>query len=544
MARHLKGEVPEVEGFRFRSFVSGDLGASGLSFPEAGDLANHANGASGSNRVKRGGDGSTLPGCKTPLQTGFVPFLAATTRIQPATKQTDLAAAEALLEFPIETLAAAKAREFSIDTATEEAFSFSKGLGKQQPSRRAAASVLSYAPPKAGATRQHAQLSRFMDGAGLSKFTNALMAECFTVEVIVDAMRSAEETKWLRDNLLEMTFSHDEVESLRAHALRIPGDSLREKPTDSKQMAAPSSGILYAKENDTLNQIASTFGLNVDDLVLYNRFHLGDALKQQSRLKENTEIWLYCAPPPPPPPRPLFRKREVSDDEDDVCDVCDVCGETTGGASNGPVLICDSCDGEAHLHCAGLSKVPRGRWQCDDCVSSNDVERIVRKVGNMYEVKWEGFPVESNTMEPVENFKHNSVAQAFERASAKQARPSIQSFAKSNGSSHGGSAPSELTKSRSACPIFLGGIALDTKPIPSTKAGTGCRYAGGKSSCFCLMLALHLDLNASTLAVLVRENGYAARITANGKTMLLGYFEDEYSAGVMYARAKLKIFGC
>lgn len=495
IVRHLKGEVPDVAGFRFRSFVPGDLGASGLRFPEAGDLANlalsvvatasgHANGASGSNKQgKRGGDESPAPGCKTPQQTGFFPLSAATTRIQPA-------AAEALLEFPSETLAATEAQEFYIKTVTEEAFLINKGLSKQNLSRRSAASILSYAPPKVGATRQHAQLSRFMDGAGLSKFTNTLMAECFTEEVIVEALRSAQDTKWLLDNLLEMNFSHDEFDNLRAHASRIPGDSLREQPTDSKQTGAPSSGIHYAKENETLNQIASKFCLNVDDLVLYNRFHHGDALKQQSRLKENTEIWLYCAPPPPPPPRPVSRKREASVHEDDVCDVC---GETTGGASNSPVLICDSCDGEAHLHCAGLSKVPRGRWQCDDCIHSSDVEKIIRRVGNMYEVKWEGFSMESNTMEPVKNFKHNSVAQAFERASAKQARLSMQSSARSNGSSHGSSVSSEPTKARSAYPIFLGDIALDTKPIPSTKAGTGSRYTGGKSSSFSLMLSLHHD---------------------------------------------------
>mmetsp|Transcript_33373 Transcript_33373/g.75394 ORF Transcript_33373/g.75394 Transcript_33373/m.75394 type:complete len:548 (+) Transcript_33373:158-1801(+) len=47
-------------------------------------------------------------------------------------------------------------------------------------------------------------------------------------------------------------------------------------------------------------------------------------------------------------------------------DTCQVCQETTVGSSQ-PVLICESCEGEAHLGCSGLDQVPEDEWFCSIC---------------------------------------------------------------------------------------------------------------------------------------------------------------------------------
>ena len=31
------------------------------------------------------------------------------------------------------------------------------------------------------------------------------------------------------------------------------------------------------------------------------------------------------------------------------------------------MLLCDGCDGEVHLRCAGLERVPEGDWLCAAC---------------------------------------------------------------------------------------------------------------------------------------------------------------------------------
>lgn len=36
---------------------------------------------------------------------------------------------------------------------------------------------------------------------------------------------------------------------------------------------------------------------------------------------------------------------------------------------NNPMLICDGCDANCHLFCAGLKRVPDGDWLCTDCVT-------------------------------------------------------------------------------------------------------------------------------------------------------------------------------
>ena len=47
-------------------------------------------------------------------------------------------------------------------------------------------------------------------------------------------------------------------------------------------------------------------------------------------------------------------------------DTCLVCGESTEECAE-EVLICDQCDGENHLPCSGLNRVPRGQWLCRGC---------------------------------------------------------------------------------------------------------------------------------------------------------------------------------
>ena len=43
---------------------------------------------------------------------------------------------------------------------------------------------------------------------------------------------------------------------------------------------------------------------------------------------------------------------------------CMVCGLTSDPFL---ILLCDGCDNEAHLACAGLSHVPEGEWFCSSC---------------------------------------------------------------------------------------------------------------------------------------------------------------------------------
>jgi hypothetical protein len=51
-------------------------------------------------------------------------------------------------------------------------------------------------------------------------------------------------------------------------------------------------------------------------------------------------------------------------------DVCGVCGGGTLDGQAGPVLICDCCNGEAHLSCLDIDEVPPGSWYCQICDGS------------------------------------------------------------------------------------------------------------------------------------------------------------------------------
>jgi hypothetical protein len=335
------------------------------------------------------------------------------------------AGSAALLEMSTEEQRGAKFRAQSVHLVSS---SFENSSLMKHPARRAVASISSYAPPPARANRRNAQLSLLMEKAGLSRFTNILIAEGFTLKLIFEALHSDQDKRWLHENLLEMNFSEGEIEFLYSHITSISEEFSQDEHVASKQANTSKQEVYYALENDTLNHIASKLGLNVNELIHNNRSHLGSVLKKHSRLKENTEVWLNNSPRSTPISRPLSSKY---DRRDSGWDVCHECGEDTADDLNGYTLICGCCESRAHLHCTGLSKAPRGgKWQCKSCSSSWNVEKIIRRVGNHYEVKWEGYPHESNTMEPVKNFTNNCIAQAFERAEGKRLRNSFQGFAK------------------------------------------------------------------------------------------------------------------
>ena len=56
-------------------------------------------------------------------------------------------------------------------------------------------------------------------------------------------------------------------------------------------------------------------------------------------------------------------------------DQCLVCNRSTQGTSE--VLLCDGCDGEVHLRCAGLERVPEGDWLCAACAPETSEEESV-----------------------------------------------------------------------------------------------------------------------------------------------------------------------
>ena len=47
-------------------------------------------------------------------------------------------------------------------------------------------------------------------------------------------------------------------------------------------------------------------------------------------------------------------------------DGCQSCGGNESSKKN-PILLCDECDGEYHVRCVSLSKVPKGEWRCRRC---------------------------------------------------------------------------------------------------------------------------------------------------------------------------------
>jgi len=56
-------------------------------------------------------------------------------------------------------------------------------------------------------------------------------------------------------------------------------------------------------------------------------------------------------------------------------DVCDVCGEATvdeRGDALPDVVLCDACDCETKLACAGLDAMPEGAWYCPHCASERE----------------------------------------------------------------------------------------------------------------------------------------------------------------------------
>jgi hypothetical protein len=51
-------------------------------------------------------------------------------------------------------------------------------------------------------------------------------------------------------------------------------------------------------------------------------------------------------------------------------DICFACGKNTNCEENWKnLIICDSCEGEFHLQCVKLDKLPRHGWKCPRCLS-------------------------------------------------------------------------------------------------------------------------------------------------------------------------------
>ena len=77
--------------------------------------------------------------------------------------------------------------------------------------------------------------------------------------------------------------------------------------------------------------------------------------------------------PPRPPPAPALPPAAMSDssssDSDADRELCIVCAGSTA-EDPAKVLVCDGCDSETHLRCAGLSRLPNKRdaWHCAFCV--------------------------------------------------------------------------------------------------------------------------------------------------------------------------------
>lgn len=65
-------------------------------------------------------------------------------------------------------------------------------------------------------------------------------------------------------------------------------------------------------------------------------------------------------------------------------DLCLVCGGEFGDKEHGPMLLCDkkisplkTCNHTMHMRCAGLDKVPSGKWFCTDCVAVKGPSNIL-----------------------------------------------------------------------------------------------------------------------------------------------------------------------
>eukprot|EP00293_Proteomonas_sulcata_P019382 CAMPEP_0184290008 /NCGR_PEP_ID=MMETSP1049-20130417/2356_1 /TAXON_ID=77928 /ORGANISM="Proteomonas sulcata, Strain CCMP704" /LENGTH=412 /DNA_ID=CAMNT_0026597021 /DNA_START=120 /DNA_END=1358 /DNA_ORIENTATION=- len=51
--------------------------------------------------------------------------------------------------------------------------------------------------------------------------------------------------------------------------------------------------------------------------------------------------------------------RREAEDWDEFCTIC---------SDGGNLMLCESCPHTSHLHCVGLSKVPKTDWYCNDCL--------------------------------------------------------------------------------------------------------------------------------------------------------------------------------
>jgi hypothetical protein len=54
-------------------------------------------------------------------------------------------------------------------------------------------------------------------------------------------------------------------------------------------------------------------------------------------------------------------------------DFCWECGQSTLNSTNwNNVLLCDVCEGEYHLHCSGLERIPRTTFVCKRCIEEKE----------------------------------------------------------------------------------------------------------------------------------------------------------------------------
>jgi len=60
-----------------------------------------------------------------------------------------------------------------------------------------------------------------------------------------------------------------------------------------------------------------------------------------------------------------LRSEVENDHQHEPCAICGL--PTEPNVASNPILLCDGCDDEVHLHCAGLNVVPDGDWYCPTC---------------------------------------------------------------------------------------------------------------------------------------------------------------------------------
>ena len=63
----------------------------------------------------------------------------------------------------------------------------------------------------------------------------------------------------------------------------------------------------------------------------------------------------------------LSDEENCADEENCETEVCLICRASTAECEPSSILICEGCEGEGHITCAGFSEVPSSDWFCDQC---------------------------------------------------------------------------------------------------------------------------------------------------------------------------------